>query len=479
MIKKRLFIAVDLGGSHGRVFIGGIGKTVKLEHEFSSKFYPLDENGNFYWDIEYIYKNILQSIISIYEKYRSYQIVSIGVDCFGNHFGLLDANDALCGPVFHGKSTQTLAVQDIVASLMGGYRNLYNLTGIANTYYDMINQLYAAKLYMKEDFKKVRNILLLPDLIGFWLTGVKHTEKTAISVTQIYNPKKNDYENSILSMLGLSKESFPIITETGSYRGKVQLDYYFKQRDENRLSFINVAEHDTASSVSTIISDENCMFISSGTMSVIGCIIDQPLLTDETFNLGFSNESAISGKIRLVKNILGMYIVNECKKCWGVEGQNFSLLDEETIEERSFPSAIDPSDKMFITPNSLENPMVERICAWCKLNNQLVPSNRGQILITIYKGLALKYQETLRDIEKLTRKKINKIHIVGGGSKNWILNQLTADYCEIVVNTGPIEASATGNIIVQMKAAGDIKTHAEGLDILINRNELRHFYPSK
>ena len=478
-MKKSIYIAVDLGGSHGRVFSGGSTSKFELHYEFPTQFYVQEDKETYCWDIDSLYTNILTGIKKVYEKYDSSSLVSIGIDCFGNDHGLLDADDELCAPVFHSKSLRTQVVCDKVASLIGGARNLYNTTGISNTYYDTINQLYAAKCNIPDDFKKVKSILLLPDLFAYWLTGIKQTERTAISVTQLYNPTTLEYEPSILAMLGLSCDCFPCITEPGTYRGPVA-SAVCKQLDITPgLQFVNVAEHDTASSVSTIMDDANdMMFISSGTMSVVGCIIDSPLLTDAAYNAHFSNETAVSGKIRFLKNFLGMWIVNECKKGWKNESVDFKILDKETLEEKEFPSAIDPSDSLFIPPSSQADPMAERVCTWCRMHGQPIPQNHGQVMVSIYKGLATKYRETLNQLETLTGKKIHRITIIGGGSKNWILNQWTADYCGIKVEAGPVEASALGNILMQMLAAGEISTYKEGLQLMKSEFTREYYHPS-
>jgi len=477
-MKEKIYIAVDLGGSHGRVFCGGSGFPLELQYEFPTLFHSQDDKGNYCWDIDFIYANILTGIKEVYGKHDPSTIVSIGIDCFGNDHGLLDADNNLCAPVFHGRSNRTRAVCDTVVSLMGGHRNLYNLTGITDTYYDTINQLYATKCDMPEKYKKVKSVLILPDLLAFWLTGIKQTEKTAVSVTQLYNPTKLDYEPSILTMLELSRDCFAPIMESGTYRGFVTPAVCEQMGIALGLRFVNVAEHDTASSVLTLMDNvNNMMFISSGTMSVIGCIIDRPFLTDAAYNSNFSSETAVSGKIRILKNFLGMWIVNECKKSWGKEAVDFKVLDEETLKEKEFPSAIDPSDDLFIAPNSLADPMAERICTWCKIHGQPVPQNRGQVMVSIYKGLATKYKETLHQLEILTGKTIRRIAIVGGGSKNGILNQWTADYCGMKVEAGPVEASASGNIIMQMLASGEISTYAEGLKKLDIGSNQKVYYP--
>lgn len=475
---NKLFIAVDLGGSHGRMFSGGLGVPLTLEYEFPTRFFKYDNSGNYCWDIDFIYSNILTGIKQIHLKYDKFDVISIGIDCFGNDHGLLDVNDKLCAPIFHGKSSRTFEVSAVITSLMGGTRNLYNLTGINITYYDTINQLYSAKQEMPEKYREINSILLLPDLFGFWLTEIKQTERTAISVTQLYNPVKFGYEPSILNMLELSPGCLPPIMETGSYRGLVSLAICNKLGMKPGLKFVNVAEHDTASSVSTLMTGTNdFMFISSGTMSVVGCIIDNPILNDLAFNYQFSNETAVSGKIRLLKNYLGMWILNECKKSWADSSINFEVLDREARSELQFPSAINPEDQIFIAPNSVDNPMPDRVSIWCKMHGQLVPSNRGQIMVAIYKGLAQKYLQTLNQLREVTKKEFQRIMIIGGGSKNRILNQLTANCCGIEVITGLVEASATGNIIIQMKTSGEIDSYAEGLAAFSEYEKIEHYLP--
>ncbi len=477
-MSEKIFIAVDIGGSHGRIFSGGIGNRLKLQYEFPSEFTACHNHENYCWNIYSMYSNILKGIKKIYEEKDHRAIYSIGIDCFGDDYGLLDAENNLIPPVFHSKSKRTKGVCDKVETLMGGRKKLFRLTGIKNTYYDTINQLYATKHDMPDSYKKIRTVLIIPDLFGYWMTGVRETERTAVSVTQLYNPVIQAYEPSVLDMLELPYDCFPPIKDTGTYRGLVNHKLCREFGSDSDLWFINVAEHDSASSVSVLAGKpDDFMFISSGTMSVIGTIIDKPLMRDSINDSGFSNETTAFGKIRLLKNILGMWILNECRKCAEFSQSGFDVLDRETLGEKEFPGAIDPSDDLFVPPSSPDNPMTDRIRYWCSKNGQKIPGNCGQIMASIYKGLALTYKKVLMQLENLTGKSIRKIAIIGGGSKNSILNQWTADYCGVQVVAGPAEASAAGNIIMQMLTAGVVKDSREGLKHLIDDEEIKLYKP--
>lgn len=475
---NNLHVAIDLGGSHGRVSVGGENQSLDTVYNFETRYGVI--NNNVYWEILSMFGEIKTGLKVAFKKYGS-RIVSIGFDTWGVDYALLDETGELLSLPYHFRDPRTLSVMDEVIEMVGGEKKIFEATGIDKESFNTIYQLYETKKRRPDMFSCVRHYLSIPDLFGYWFTGIMQSERTHASTTQLYNPFEKDWNWEIIDCLGFSRAMFSPIVDSGTIRGHL-LPKIAKEIGFSRsVVFVNCAEHDTASAVSTIMdgSENETLFISSGTWSLVGCFLDSPIVTPEAYNKRFTNEVTAKGTIRMLRNVMGMLIQHECLNSWKDQGRVISLkeLDEMTIKEKNFDGIINPLSEIFLPPNSIGGPMVDRIDKWCRDHNQKVPSNEGQYMVAVYKGLAETYKDTLQELQKIANKKFTKIHIVGGASKNWILNQMTADTCKLNIIAGPSEASSLGNITMQMKALGEIKNIGEGLKLLEKDMNLKYFTP--
>ncbi|MCH3917623.1 MAG: rhamnulokinase [Spirochaetia bacterium] len=465
---EKLHVAVDLGGSHGRLFVGGAGHPLEKVYEFQTCYGVIGQNV--YWEILGMFQNIKKGLGVAFAKYGD-DIVSMGFDTWGVDYGLLDRTGQLIGLPYHFRDPRTLSVIDEVLEKAGGEETIYKATGIDKESFNTVYQLYETKKNRPEIFGTVAHYLSVPDLFGYWFTGVMESERTHASTTQLYDPFSGDWNRTLMKKLGFNEDIFSPIVSSGTVRGNLLPSVQKEIGCGKHVVFINSAEHDTASAVSTIAgeTDGHTMFISSGTWSLVGCLLDVPLTTKAAYDKRFTNEVAASGRITFLRNIMGMLIQHECLHAWEEKEHaaiSLQALDEATWRERDFVSAIDPLDDSFMLPNSLGGPMPERISRWCRIHGMSVPSNKGQFMVATYKGLAAAYCDSLKELESLTGKSFNTVHIIGGGSKNRILDQWTADRCNLKVIAGPAEASSVGNVIQQMKASGEIASVSEGLSLL-------------
>jgi sugar (pentulose or hexulose) kinase len=476
----KLHVAIDLGGSHGRVSVGGANLDLDNVYNFETRYGLI--NNYVYWEILSMFQEIKTGLKLAYKKYGS-KIVSIGFDTWGVDYGLLDESGSLLTLPSHFRDPRTLSVIDEVIEKVGGEEKIFEATGIDKESFNTIYQLYETKKRRPQMFSCVKHYLSIPDLFGYWFTGIMQSEKTHASTTQLYSPFEKDWNWEIIDSLGFPRTIFSPLVDSGTIRGPLLPSISKELGFESEVFFVNCAEHDTASAVSTIMdgTEDDTLFISSGTWSLVGCFLDNPIVTKEAYKKRFTNEATAKGTIRILRNVMGMLIQHECIKYWKSQGKEISLkeLDEMTIKEMDFDGVINPLDDVFLPPNSIGGPMVDRIDSWCIENNQSVPTNEGQYMVSIYRGLAETYKDTLLELQKLTNMKFSKIHIVGGASKNWILNQMTSDACNLNVIAGPSEASSLGNILMQLMAMGEIQNIGEGLKLLKDDMNLKHFIPSK
>jgi rhamnulokinase len=477
---NKLHVAIDLGGSHGRISVGGNNQKLDNIYNFDTRYGVI--NKNVYWEILSMYQEIKTGLKLAYKKYGK-RITSIGFDTWGVDYGLLDEKGQLLTLPSHFRDPRTLSVMDEVIEKVGGEEKIFKMTGIDKESFNTIYQLYETKINRPQLFSCVNHYLSIPDLFGYWLTGIMESERTHASTTQLYNPFTKDWNWDIIEALDFPKSIFSPLVNSGTIRGPILPEVAKELGIDSDIVFINCAEHDTASAVSTIMdgSEKNTMFISSGTWSLVGCFLDQPIVTLDAYKKRFTNEATANGSIRLLRNVMGMLIQHECIKCWKDMGKDtcFERLDKMTIKEKDFEGIINPLSEVFLPPNSIGGPMLDRINKWCKINNQKIPENEGQYMIAVYKGLAKTYKDTLIELQKITNITFDKIHIVGGGSKNWILNQMTADECNLKVVAGPSEASSLGNINMQMMAMGETKSISEGLSLLKEEMDIKYFLPKK
>ena len=453
---KKYFLAIDIGASSGRHILGSVsdGKLV-LEEIYRFKNGALNKNGTLVWDTESLFSSIIEGLKEC--KKLNKIPYSVGIDTWGVDYALLDQNDNLIGEVFSYRDSRTSEVIDEVHKIVTDDL-YYSATGIKKQVFNTIYQLYADKKSGK--LNNAASFLMVPDYLHFLLTGVKSNEYTNASTTGLLNSKLRDWDRDLIKMLGLPDGLFKKLSEPGTVIGG------FSEAVKNKVGFDSLvvipATHDTASAVMAVpIEDEHSVYISSGTWSLIGIETDNPNTDKAAMDAGYTNEGGYKNTIRFLKNIMGLWMIQCIKKEYN-DKYSFTDFVKEANGARGFSSIVDVNDLSFFAPDS----MVNAVKDYCKKTGQKVPETVGEIVLCVYQSLAVGYKQAIDDLEKIMGKKFYKINIVGGGCQNVLLNELTAKYSGRAVVTGPIEATATGNIIAQMISSGDIRDLPSGRDLI-------------
>ena len=452
MAKIKNYLAFDLGASNGRAILGRFdGEKITMQelHRFENNY--VEMNGIFYWDTPYLYNQLKQGLLA-FQQGGYGELDSFGIDTWGVDFGLLDKNGHLCGvPRSYRLGTQEdidAVTEKIPADV------LYARSGIDTTLtFNTLYQLYRRKREGDVALEMADTMLLTPDLLGYFLTGAKGTEYTIATTTQLYNPTTKDWDWETIDELGLPRNIFTKIEPTGTVRGHLRPELC-EELGINPAAFVAVGSHDTASAVAAIPGTGSFAFCSSGTWSLFGAEMDKPDLSPEAAAAHFSNEGTIQGTFRPLNTIIGMWIIQECRRDWLKSGMQISW-DEVVIEARKaepLRSIINPDSPEFYAGGNME----KKIQDFCRRTNQPVPETVGQVARCVYESLALKYRCALEGLEKMKGQRIDSLNIVGGPINNRFLNQLIADSLDREVVTGPVEGAAIGNLLTQAMALGDI-----------------------
>ena len=453
MAKTRNLLAFDLGASNGRAILGqfdGERITMKELHRFENNY--IEMNGVFYWDTPYLYNQLKQGLLAF--KQGGYgDLDSFGIDTWGVDYGLLDKNGHLAGV----PRSYRLGVQEDVDAVLEKIpsQELYARTGIdTKLTFNTIYQLYRRLREEDTALESAETMLLTPDLLGYFLTGAAGTEYTIATTTGLYNPTTKDWDWATIEELGLPRKIFTKIDKTGTIRGYLRPELQ-EEIGLNAAAFVAVGSHDTASAVAAIPGKGSFAFCSSGTWSLFGAEMDKPDLSEAALKRGFSNEGTIQGTYRPLNNIIGMWIIQECRRDWIKAGIEMSW-DEIVVaarEAQPLRSIINPDAPQFYAGGN----MLQKIKDFCALTSQPVPETVGQIARCVYESLALKYRNALEGLEAMKGQRIDSLNIVGGPINNKFLNQLIADALDREVVTGPVEGAAIGNLLTQAMALGDIK----------------------
>ena len=469
----RNLLAFDLGASNGRAILGQFDgeKIVMRElHRFENNY--VEMNGVFYWDLPYLYSQLKQGLLA-FKQANVGDLDCFGIDTWGVDFGLLDRNDQLLA----NPRAYRYAVDDDFRETwkVVDFPTLFARTGIANQNFNTLYQLYRRKREGDVGLENAETLLFVPDLLGFLLTGEKKSEYTEVTTGMIYDPTAKDYDWQTIDALGLPRKIFTPMDRAGQLRGYLRPELA-EELGINRAHFAAVGTHDTASAVAAIPGEGSFAFLSSGTWSLFGTETDAPLLTDTVREANFSNEGTIQGGFRPLKNIMGLWLIQECRRDWQKAGQNLSWNDivEETKKAEPFRSIIDPDYGEFFAGGR----MVEKIQAFCRETNQPVPETVGQVARCIYESLALKYRWALERLEVIKGQRIEQLNIVGGGIQNRMLDQFVADSIDRPVVTGPIEGAAIGNLLAQAMALGDIKDVSELREVVRRSEPVERWTPN-
>ena len=453
MAKIRNFIAFDLGASNGRAILGRFdGEKITMHelHRFENNY--VEMNGVFYWDTPYLYSQLKQGLLAF--KQGGYgDLDAFGIDTWGVDFGLLDKNGHLNGiPRSYRLGTQEDidAVKEKIPA-----ETLYSRTGIDTSLtFNTLYQLYRRVREEDSALLTADTLLLTPDLLGYFLTGAKGTEYTIATTTQLYNPTTQDWDWETMDSLGIPKHIFTKIDKTGTIRGHLRLELC-EELGLNPAAFVAVGSHDTASAVAAIPGTGSFAFCSSGTWSLFGAEMDKPDLSVEAANAGFSNEGTIQGTFRPLRTIIGMWIIQECRRDWIKNGISITWdgVVQEAQKAEPLRSIIDPDAPEFYAGGNME----KKIQEFCRRTGQPIPETIGQVARCVYESLALKYRHALEGLEKMKGQRIDSLNIVGGPINNRFLDQLIANSLNRDVVTGPVEGAAIGNLLTQAMALGDIK----------------------
>jgi len=445
-------LALDFGASSGRAIIGTFnGEKIEIQeiHRFANE--PVNLNGTFYWDVLRLFHEIKISLI----KAKSYGMISsIGIDTWGVDFGLLDKNGQLLANPIHYRDKRTQGmVQKVLRKIEG--EKVYQITGTQFMELNTLFQLCALKEKDPVMLKNADVLLLMPDLFNYFLTGKKRTEQSIASTTQCFEAIGKKWSKTIFDTLNLPTNILTEIVPSGTVIGKTQAELNLELGIEP-ITVVAVAGHDTQSALVAVPAQEkDFAFLSCGTWSLLGTELNKPLISSMSKKLNLTNEAAFGNKTSLLKNITGLWIIQECKRYWEKQGFNYSFaeLNELSLDAKPFKCFIDPDDEDFSKTGDLP----ERIKEYCLKTKQLIPQSIGEIVRCINESLAMKYKTSLKELEEATEKNYPIIYMVGGGIKNALLCQMTANATNRTVSAGPVEATALGNIVVQMMALGKIK----------------------
>lgn len=476
--KQKTYLAVDLGASSGRLVAGLFdGKQLRLEevHRFENGGVVASEK--MYWDVLAQWRNIVDGMRAAGAKFSD--VTSIGVDTWGVDFGLLGRGDELLGNPYHYRDRRTAGIIERACQIVPR-EEIFAASGLQFMEFNTLFQLLAMKQTNSPLLDAAESLLLMPDLFHWLMTGEKANELTDASTTQFYNPQTKSWATDLLRRFELPTDILKEIVEPGTRLGPLRSSLI----EDTGLSGVDVVlpgTHDTASAVmavpaaGTIGDVPDWCYISSGTWSLMGVEVPQPVVTDKCRGLNFTNEGGVAGTTRLLKNIAGLWLVQECRRMWKLEGRDFDWQDLVNQAGVSDPlvSLIDPDDVSFVAPKD----MPEAIRQFCRDTNQPVPETRGAVIRCALESLALRYRLVLSWLEELTGRRIATIHIVGGGTQNRLLSQMAANATGRRVVTGPVEATAIGNLMMQAVASGDVASIGEAREVIRHSFDVEEYTP--
>lgn len=462
----RTVVAVDLGASSGRVMAARVGPdTLELSEVARFDNVPVQVGGALQWDVLRLYRGILDGLRV---AGRAGPVDAIGVDTWAVDYGLLDADGRLLGNPVHYRDSRTNGIMPTIAA-----EDLYATTGTAFQPFNTLVQLIAAD--GSAQLAAARQLLLIPDLLGYWLTGVPAAELTNASTTQLLDIRTQQWSEPVLAAANVPKGLLPDLIRPGTTLGELTAE----ARTATGLTapVIAVGSHDTASAVAGVPADgPDFAYISCGTWSLVGVELDAPVLNEAGRTAGFTNELGVDGTVRYLRNVMGLWLLQESLRTWrdaGLPADLPSLLVEAARLPRR--SVIEADDPAFLAPGD----MPARIAAACRRHDQPVPQTPAQTVRCILDSLALAHRNALDDARRLTGRDVAVVHMVGGGARNALLCQLTADACGVPVEAGPVEATALGNVLMQARALGAVRDDLPAMRALIRATHpVRRYEPA-
>jgi len=473
------YLAFDLGAESGRAMLGQIENgrlSLRELHRFPNRMVPL--HGHLYWDLLHLFAEIQHALhLAGREKI---QLAGLGVDTWGVDFGLLDRDGhLLANPLTYRDHRTDGMIEKVLAKMPAA--EIYRHTGIQFSPINTLYQLYALVDSASPLLDIAARLLFIPDLVNFMLTGRQVSEFTFATTSQLFNPQTRAWADPIFSRLGLPRHLMAAIVEPGTILAPLRGELT-KASGLASAPVIAVGCHDTASAVAAVpAASENWAYLSSGTWSLLGVEALAPVINERSLQMNFTNEGGVrtdgvAGTIRLLKNIMGLWLLQECRRQWRREGREYDYAQLTALAESaaSFRAFVNPDAPVFLNPDN----MPQAITEFCRQTQQPLPHSDGEFVRCILESLALQYRRVLEMAEELQGKKTEVLHIVGGGSQNALLNQFTADAIGKPVLAGPVEATALGNIAVQAMAVGEFKNLAEARQAIKNSFAIQEFFPS-
>lgn len=469
----KVYLAADFGGGSGRVIAGWLDNgRLQMEeiHRFGNRQVRLGDH--IYWDFPALFEDMKAGLKKAAAK--GYQVESIGVDTWGVDFGLIDRDGQLLGNPVCYRDSRTAGIPEKVAAILNPAEH-YSVTGIQVMDINTLSQIFSMK--GSAQLEAADRLLFMPDLFSYFLTGVANNEYCIASTSELLDAEKRDWSWDTIRALGLPKHIFGEIVMPGIVRG-VLCDHMAAETGLGRVKVVAVGSHDTASAVAAVPAvdgDGPVAFLSSGTWSLLGVELPEPILSEEARRAEFTNEGGVGGQIRFLQNITGLWILQRLMAEWKEQGdeQKFDTLLPAAADVR-ISSIIPVADPIFMNPASME----QAILGYCRNSAQPVPGTKAEITRCVLQSLAAKYKEAIEGVNHLLPESIKKLHIIGGGSQNALLNQLTADALKVPVWAGPVEATAMGNILVQAMASGEIADLAEIREVVRHSVTPQIFEPS-
>lgn len=471
---KNYFLAFDLGASSGRAILGAL-KNNKLElteiHRFKNQMTRIHDH--YYWNIFNLFEALKTGLKKCVNEY-GIQPLSFGIDTWGVDYSLVTENGQLSGLPYAYRDHRTDNMMDEFFRILPE-NETYQLSGIQFLQFNTLFQLFSSVLKNDPALQIAEGMLFTPDTLNYLFTGVQKNEYTIASTSQLLKPGKAEWEKRLFKAAGIPEKLTRDIVEPGTVLG-LALPEIDGQTGCGEMSCVAVASHDTASAVVSVPAEgENWAYLSSGTWSLLGIESPEPLVSEKTREMNFTNEGGAEGTTRFLKNIMGMWLIQECKRVWDEEKEiNWQEIVDLSQLAEPFKCFINPDDAGFLNPGNMPHAIHE----YCRKTNQPVPESKGEIARCIYDSLVLKYKYTIRQIESVTGKRIEKLHIIGGGANNQMLSQLTANALGIPVVAGPPEATAIGNIMMQARAMGFVGSLKEIREVVRNSFGVKTYSPS-
>jgi rhamnulokinase len=463
MTGPRNYLAVDLGAESGRTIVGSIedGRLSLTEtHRFANG--PVRLPDGLHWDVLRLWSEIKAGIGISSEKFNR-SLESIGLDTWGVDFALLDSQGALLSNPFHYRDERTDGILEEVFKRMSR-AEIFENTGIQFMQLNTLYQLLAMSMQQSPLLEIAKSFVTIPDLFNYWLSGEIANEFTNATTTQCFDPRKRNWATPVLEAMSIPVHLFRPITESGTPVGAL-LPRIAEETDAGIVQIVIPACHDTGSAVVAVpAQNQDFAWISSGTWSIMGAEVLEPVVNEKALEYNFTNEGGVFGTWRLSKNIMGLWLVQECKRTWAHQGEELSYDEITRLASgaKPFIAVMDPDDQQFFHPGE----MPERIRNYCASTEQTLPQTKGEILRVALEGIALRYRWVLEKLEELTGKRFDPIHIIGGGTRNRLLNQFTADATCRTVVTGPVEATAIGNVLMQAIGLKHLRSLADAREVV-------------